>query len=722
MKVIFRVDASAQAGIGHLVRCLTLAESLRERGVQVRFICREHIGNLIAPLQRRAFPVAILPKPATIGSVPGEDYSKWLGVTQKEDAEQTIAALDGERPDYIVVDHYGIDEEWERQLRPHTASLVVVDDLANRRHDCDVLLDQNYSIRGKQRYTGLVSDTCKLLVGPRYALLRPEYSIYRKTSCARDGQVRKIMVFFGGADPQNVTGMALEALSHPKLKHLEVDVVVGINNRHREAITQQILCRPLTTLYESRSHLADIMAKADLALGACGTTAWERMCLGLPTVVVSIAENQRPASEALSESGLIHYAGHYSDIKPDRLTAFLWQQIQDASRLSDMSTQNQLHVDGLGALRLVEVLCPTDINEVRLRPARDEDAVVYYNWTNTSEIHKGVVNVQATSWTTHQSWFANKLYDPACHMFILEASGLSVGQVRFDKVEDGARLDYSLDMIMQGRGWGPRLVKLGTELVRKIKPTQVCTDGEVEKRASSGMFLSMDFTHKIDGLKKSGYSIAILSDQTSWMNDHIQEMFFDWLSAGHRVLWVHDKRDLTLGDFCFYLSCSQIIPIEVLSQFRHNLVVHESDLPRGRGWSPLTWQILEGKNKIPVTLFEAEEKVDSGSIYAQAWIEFEGHELVDELREAQAKKTIELCKRFIDDYPRILSESLEQAGDSSYYPRRRPSDSLVSPDKTVSELFGLLRVADPERYPCFFRMRNHTYKINLEKYKNEKEQ
>lgn len=200
------------------------------------------------------------------------------------------------------------------------------------------------------------------------------------------------------------------------------------------------------------------------------------------------------------------------------------------------------------------------------------------------------------------------------------------------------------------------------------------------------------------------------------MNDSIQELLLDWLAAGHRVLWVHDKQDLRPGDFCFYLSCGQIVHTNILSQFRHNLVVHESDLPRGKGWSPLTWQILEGKNRIPATLFEATEKVDSGVIYAQDWMEFEGHELIDELRKAQAKITIKLCKKFVEGYPQILSEAREQIGESDYYPRRLPNDSLINPEKSISELFASLRVADPDRYPNFFKKFDYMYKISLEKY------
>lgn len=494
MKVVFRVDASAQMGIGHFMRSLTLAESLRARGAQIRFVCREHTGNLIALLQKKAMPVTVLPGSAINDSTLGEDYATWLGVTQAEDAGQTIEALEGEKPDWLVMDHYGLDVEWEQRVRSHTSKLMVIDDLANRRHECDVLLDQNYSAEGEQRYAGLVPNTCKLLVGPRYALLRPEYAAYRKALRVRDGQVRRVLVFFGGTDPQNATGLALEALSHTDLKHLDVDVVIGANNPHREVLEKQSRERPQTKIYGSRPHLADLMAQADLAIGAGGATIWERMCLGLPSVVISIAENQRPASEALAEAKLIHYAGHFSDIKTDGLAQLLKQQIHVTEKLAELSIQNRLQVDGLGALRLVEVLCPSDINEIRLRPAREEDIVGYYNWANDPEVRKNSVNTHSIAWATHCAWFANKLQDVNCHLFVLEVADLPVGQIRFDKDADEARIDYSLDMIARGRGWGSRLVALGADYMQQIEPVRLRAKVKAGNEASSAVFLHMRFT------------------------------------------------------------------------------------------------------------------------------------------------------------------------------------------------------------------------------------
>lgn len=493
MKVVFRVDASALMGIGHLMRCLVLAESLRERGAQLSFICREHTGNLIPLLLQKAMPVTVLPASAVNDSTKSEDYATWLGVTQAEDIKQTIHALSGEKPDWLVVDHYCLDIEWERRLRPHASNLLVIDDLANRRHDCDVLVDQNYSAKGKQRCADLVTNTCKLLVGPRYALIRPEYQAYRKTLSARDAHVKRVLVFFGGTDPQNVTSMALEALSHPALKHLEVDVVVGANNPHRESIEQQVLQRPLTTKYEIKPQLADLMMQADIALGAGGETTWERMCLGLPTVLVAIADNQSPAAEALAAAKLIVYAGKASTISAANLAKEIMALISNTSQLTALSEQNKLMVDGVGVLRIREVMHPTNTDFLQLRVACHEDVVTYFNWANDSEVRKNAIHTAAIPWVSHKEWFEKRLKDPSTHMYVMEAGGLPVGQIRFEKEGNEARIDYSLDSIVRGRKWGSRLISLGANLMQEIKPVRLRAEVKDGNEASATVFLRMGF-------------------------------------------------------------------------------------------------------------------------------------------------------------------------------------------------------------------------------------
>ena len=212
-------------------------------------------------------------------------------------------------------------------------------------------------------------------------------------------------------------------------------------------------------------------------------------------------------------------------------------------------------------------------------------------------------------------------------------------------------------------------------------------------------------------------SISIVSDKDSWINDYISK-FIDRIAKNkHFVSWEHNIKKVQHGDICFLLGCGQLMSKKVMNRNKINLVVHESSVPSGKGWSPLTWQILEGKNRIPITLLEVADKVDSGKIYLQDEIVFEGHELIDELRTVQANRTFKLCGKFIDKFPFILEEGKVQEGKSSFYKKRGPEDSEIDVESTISKSFNLLRIVDNKRYPAFFYMKGQKYKLQIERYK-----
>lgn len=215
--------------------------------------------------------------------------------------------------------------------------------------------------------------------------------------------------------------------------------------------------------------------------------------------------------------------------------------------------------------------------------------------------------------------------------------------------------------------------------------------------------------------KNKSFIITILSDQSSWINEYIPSLIKKLKTQNHWVQWIHQADQISEGDLVFCLGCGQILSPAILARNTHNLIVHESALPKGKGWSPLTWQILESKNEIPITLFEAAKSIDSGRIYIQDTLKFNGNELINELRETQAEKSIEMCLQFVEQYPEIVNLAKEQVGESTYYPRRTPKDSRLDPDKTIREQFNLLRVVDNDRYPAFFELNGETYIIKIEK-------
>ncbi len=315
-----RVDSSEAIGSGHLMRCLTLAERMREDGWEVHFICRDLPGSLAALVGRQGFYLHLLPRHRHDASLEG--YAAWLTVSQEIDAAETREVLQTfPSVGRLVIDSYALDREWERRLRPLVREIFVIDDLANRPHDCDTLLDQNFYRDMEKRYIGLVPPTCRLLLGPRHALLRREFYEARKTLRRRDGKLRRILVFYGGSDQTCETEKAIAALLQLKLSNVNVDVVVGGGNPRWEPIRNICDEHDFLHYHLQVSNMAEIMAKADLCLGAGGTTTWERCFLGLPAIVTAIAENQFEICRDCAEAGLIYYLGKWDEVTQEDIAA-----------------------------------------------------------------------------------------------------------------------------------------------------------------------------------------------------------------------------------------------------------------------------------------------------------------------------------------------------------------------------------------------------------------
>lgn len=322
MKIVMRADASVSIGTGHVMRCLTLAEALRERGAEVLFVCREEPGHCCDIILGRGFQVARL---AATGPFSDE-----------RDAEQTVLAMDG-RADWLIVDHYGIGAEWERRLRPQAGRIMAIDDLANRRHDCDLLLDQNLFDDMSARYRGLAPADCRLFLGPRYALLRDEFIAARRTLRERDGAVRRILLFFGGSDPTNETEKALLALGRLRSAEVALDVVVGSSNPLGDRIHDLCAALPGVTFHRQVANMAQLMARADLALGAGGATTWERCFLGLPSLVVVVAENQAEPARAAESAGVAWLLGESAAVSAASIESAVGRALREPGRLAEMS-------------------------------------------------------------------------------------------------------------------------------------------------------------------------------------------------------------------------------------------------------------------------------------------------------------------------------------------------------------------------------------------------
>jgi UDP-2,4-diacetamido-2,4,6-trideoxy-beta-L-altropyranose hydrolase len=271
------------------------------------------------------------------------------------DSRDTVGVLQqlGQGIDWLVLDHYSIDVLWETRLRPFTAGIMVIDDLADRRHDCDLLLDQNLYSDQEQRYLGKVPGCCKLLLGPRYALLREEFRAGRRYPAMRTGSLSRVLVFFGGTDSENVTGKALDAIRSLRRVDIQVDVIISSNNPNREALEQQCRHMENVTCHFQVTNMSEFMEKADLALGGGGITTWERCAMSLPAVVVSLARNQQAIAEALAATGAITYLGPSAVVDAEDIRDALTQICSHPEKLQEQGRISGQLVDGCGAERVM---------------------------------------------------------------------------------------------------------------------------------------------------------------------------------------------------------------------------------------------------------------------------------------------------------------------------------------------------------------------------------
>ncbi|MBL1378398.1 UDP-2,4-diacetamido-2,4,6-trideoxy-beta-L-altropyranose hydrolase [Zobellella iuensis] len=365
--IVFRTDASLEIGSGHVMRCLTLADALRERGADCRFICREHPGNLIEQVRNKGYIVHALPTMAPVEAsslaIPPPTampmaHSHWLGTTQEQDAEACVAILAELAPDWLIVDHYALDARWELALKPHYRKLMVIDDLADRTHQCDLLLDQTYG-RNAADYQPWVPAGCSLLCGAQYALLRPEFAALRPYSLQRreDPRLQHLLITMGGVDKDNATGQVLQALKSTALPDgCRITVVMGSTAPWLDEVRQAAEDMPWpTTVRVGVSDMAQLMADSNLAIGAAGSTSWERCCLGLPTVMLVLADNQRQVAHGLELAGAVQVIREPQEVG-EKLSGSLDAFTSSLQWLQEMSQAAANITDGCGVLNLIHQL------------------------------------------------------------------------------------------------------------------------------------------------------------------------------------------------------------------------------------------------------------------------------------------------------------------------------------------------------------------------------
>lgn len=353
--IVFRVDASFDMGTGHVMRCLTLAQTLAAEGAECHFICREHPGHLIEMIRLQGFTVHDLPirRLATPNqeATPSFAHTNWLGATWQDDAEQSREVINRLVPDWVVVDHYSLDKRWEQSVLPQGGRLLVIDDLADRCHECDILLDQNLFSNPEKRYSELVSTSTQCFLGPRYALLGVQYSDYHRFAKLREDPIKRVLVYFGGGSNADIVMTTIGALVELNDKSILVDLVVSNPEGFSQSLTPNSYTEANIKIHGRLPSLAPLITKADLSIGAGGSTVWERLCLGLPSLVITVADNQLPVSAELHSKNLIYWVGHSGDVgKADIVDAL--KDVLRRNSLKQWSEKCLMVCDGRGAARL----------------------------------------------------------------------------------------------------------------------------------------------------------------------------------------------------------------------------------------------------------------------------------------------------------------------------------------------------------------------------------
>lgn len=450
MKVAIRADATPTMGSGHAMRCLSLADALKARGASVRFVVRELPGHLAALVVEHGHTLAMLPP---------------IAADESGDAEQTLTAC---APcDWIVVDHYALGANWEAAMR-QTCRVLAIDDLA-RPHRSDIVLDQNFADDAERRYAGRIAEGSTLLLGPHYALLAHEFAEARRCCRARDGVARRLHVFLGGMDAANVTETVLKAVALGAPPDLGLEVVIGAAHPARAHIEALCAARPDTQCHVQTSSMASLLAGADMAIGAGGSAIWERCALGVPTLALCVADNQRAVLHHGSRSGIV-YAPEIAIDDVEAIALHLRALLANSGLRHHLSRNGLALVDGRGAERVAAALMDTGITTRRATLA---DSRQLHDWRNDAAVRAVSRNAAEIDYADHERWLRGVLASSTRHLLIGERDGAAVGVVRFDVSERTAEVSIHLVPARFGRGEGRALLRAAEAWLRR-------EDGAVE--------------------------------------------------------------------------------------------------------------------------------------------------------------------------------------------------------------------------------------------------
>lgn len=493
MKVVFRTDASSVIGNGHLVRCLTLAKSLKKLNTECEFICRENKNDLFKEINKENFKLTLLPNLNNKTNKKKIIKTNWLGLNWKDDANQTINALKGYKIDWLIIDHYGIGREWEKKLRTYTQNIIVIDDLANRNHDCDILIDQNLIANFKNRYKNLLPNHCNTFLGPSFAILQNKYKDLHLVAQPRKNITKNILIYFGGTDQIRLIEMTLSSFYRLNRDDINLDIVISSKNSEISKIQKLIKNNKNIRIKKNLKSLAPLMLKADLAIGACGTTTWERCCLGLPSIVITIAEHQKLIAKELQKRQLIKWLGHHDSIKASSIYKALLSLIDQSQE--KWSKECMLVTDGSGSEKIASIIALNSKTKLFIRSATINDEDLLLHWANDNLVRSNGFNSKIITKKIHSDWFKFRLNNPGiCKIYILETNEKApIGQVRFEKIDNRWYINYSLASFARGKKISSNLLDIAIKKFKKNNKNQLIAEVKEDNLSSRKVFEKIGF-------------------------------------------------------------------------------------------------------------------------------------------------------------------------------------------------------------------------------------
>lgn len=489
MRAVFRADASTALGGGHVMRCMTLEGYLSALGWDCAFAVNESALETVSALRSRDVKV--------------------LDGSAAEQAE-TIRKVWPEGCDWLIVDHYGLDSHFEQACSGWARRILVIDDLADRRHHCDILLDQSHG-RQTEDYTGKLPAGARLLTGSAHALLRPDFARLRKESLqrrAKDGKLSRVLVSLGATDPENLSIAALQATADSGLA-VAVDVVLGGGAPHVQSVRDQIAAmNQPATLHIDTPDMPRLMATADLAIGAAGTSTWERCCLGLPSLMLVVADNQRQVAAAVSKAGAAQVFERRGAELVGDLSAALRHLADDGPALQAMSGRAATICDGRGrdrvTLCLAEAGRAKDGRAVRLRLADHDDEDLILAWQRHPTTRRFSRNPQPPTAAEHHAWFQSRLEDPDYLLTLITLDGEPAGVLRLDAAQPpeaagGPVFEISILVSPDHRGLGVAGEALAF-LRRWQRSATIVAEVLAGNEASAALFRTAGYAPGADGL------------------------------------------------------------------------------------------------------------------------------------------------------------------------------------------------------------------------------